>query len=141
VTEFNLADQGTHRARARLARAVILIAAVSLVIGIANAIYQSRTKEPWRARIVGGEPIEVRFLCGANAVVDCGVSVRLTYRKQDGRWCEHIELSDRREISGNPSCNGDPEHGTISLLGVLHDFDRYGAVRVKDHLVGQLFPG
>lgn len=141
MMEVGVAGQGTRRARARLARTILIVAGISLAIGLANLIYQSLAKDPWRAKFVGGEPVEVRFLCGAGAIVDCGVSVKLVYQKQDGRWCERLEFSDRREISGQPSCSGDPEHGTISLSGVLHSFDRYGAVKVNDHLVGQLFPG
>lgn len=135
-------DDSTRRRRARMAHAILIVAGVSLVIGLADVVYEAVTaKGPWRARLVGGEPVEVRFLCGANAVVDCNVSVKVTYHRQDSRWCEQLDFSDHRVWSEKPSCNGDPEHNMISILGVVHDFDRFGAVRVHDHLVGQMFPG
>lgn len=140
-SNWGVGEFAMRRRRARLARAIIVVASISLAIGVATAFYQSRTKEPWRAMIVRGDPVEVRFLCGTATVVGCGVSVKLTYQKQDAKWCERLDFSDHRVSPEKSWCNADPEHGTISILGVVHEFDGFGAVRVDDHLVGQLFAG
>ena len=82
-----------------MAGVILIVASISLVIGLADVIYDAMTaKGPWRARLVGGQPVEVRFLCGANAVVDCNVSVKVTYRRQDSKWCEQLEFSGRFHV-------------------------------------------
>ena len=125
-------------ARARLARVILVVAGVSVAIGLGLRIYQSVAPDPWRTRIVKGEPVVVRFLCNAGAVVDCNVSVKITYRKSDSGWCEDLQRSDGNEA--RKTCRGNPERGVLDILGVPHAFDRFGAVRVDGRLVGQLFP-
>jgi hypothetical protein len=133
-------DERRKRAtRTRVARAIILIAVASIAFGLVRKIYQSRTENYWQARIAGGEPVVVRFICGTGSVVDCNVSVRITYQKQDSRWCANLEGSDQGEIDKTHWCNANPEQGTISIFGVPHAFDRFGAVTSDGRLVGQLF--
>ncbi len=81
----------------------------------------------------------VRFICGTVTVVDCNVSVKVTYQKQQSKWCENLERSDESEIYRARWCNANPEQGTLSLFGVTHSFDRYGVVKNDGRLVGQLF--
>jgi hypothetical protein len=125
--------------RARAASAIILVAAATIALGIAAKIHRSRAENPWQARLVSGQPVLVRFICGTDSAVDCKISVKLTYQKQQSRWCEDLERSDQDGISRAQWCNANPELGTLSLFGVTHSFDRYGAVKKDGHLVGQLF--
>jgi hypothetical protein len=125
--------------RTRVARAILLVAVVSIVFGSARRLYQSRTANFWQARLVRGEPVVVRFICGPDSVVDCRISVTVTYQKQDSKWCENLERSDQGEIDKTHWCNANPELGTISLFGVPHSFDRFGAVKNEGRLAGQLF--
>jgi len=133
---------GTKRARVWLARVILVVASISLVTGILVEHFQSRAPDPWRARLLRREPLEVRFLCGVNLAIDCKTTVRLTYQKQNSKWCAKLQPDDPR-VSGQQLCNVDPdrERGRISLFGVVYSFDRYGFVRSDDHLVGQLLPG
>jgi hypothetical protein len=125
--------------RSRIAKAIILVTVGSIAIGLAGKILRSRAGNDWQARLVGGEPVVVRFICGADTVVDCSTSVRVTYQKQQTGWCETLERSDQGEISRARWCNANPELGTLSLFGVTHSFDRYGVVKRDGRLVGQLF--
>jgi hypothetical protein len=129
------------RRRAWVAGAILLIAAASIVFGAGRRLYQSRTANFWQARLMRGEPVVVRFICGADPALDCKVSVKITYQKQDSKWCENLERSDREEIDKTHWCNADPERrtSTISLFGVPYSFDRFGAVKNDDRVVGQLF--
>lgn len=127
-----------RNARARTAGVLILVAVASLAIGLALRVHQFLGRDAWRSRIVRGEPVVVRFFCGVHAVVDCNVSVRITYQRRDSAWCENLQRSDQGEVFKTHWCNGNPEQGTVSIFGVLHTFDRFGAVRVDDKLVGQL---
>ena len=130
---------GARVGRARLARALVVVAVASIVIGLGFRAAQWWAGDPWRKRIVRGEPVIVHFLCNAGAVVDCNVTVKATYRKGDSAWCEELQRSDQSEPVSQHWCNSDPEHNKISLFGVEHTFDRYGALKVDDHVVGQLF--
>jgi hypothetical protein len=125
--------------RARVAGAILLIAAGSVAIGKAAQTYRSRAGHDWQARLVSGEPVVVRFICGTDTVVDCKISVKVSYRKQQSQWCEDLERSDESEIYRARWCNANPERGTLSLFGVTHSFDRYGVVKNDGRLVGQLF--
>lgn len=125
--------------RSRVASAIILVAVGSIAIGLVGKILRSRAGNDWQARLVGGEPVVVRFICGTDTVVDCKISVKLTYKKQQSRWCETLERSDQDEISSAHWCNANPELGTLSLFGVTHTFDRHGVVKNDGRLVGQLF--
>jgi hypothetical protein len=125
--------------RARVAGAILIVAMGSIAIGKAAEKYRSRAGNYWQARLVSGEPVVVRFICGTDAVVDCKISVKVTYQKQQSKWCEYLERSDQDEIYRARWCNANPELGTLSLFGVAHSFDRYGAVKNDGHLVGQLF--
>jgi hypothetical protein len=127
------------RRRGRIATAILLIAVASIVLGSARRLYQSRTPNFWQARLVRGEPVMVRFICGTDPALDCNISVKVTYRKQDSKWCENLERSDQGEIDKTQWCNANPELGTISLFGVPYKFDRFGAVKNEGRLVGQLF--
>ncbi len=135
-------DPGTRRTRVWLARGILVVAGISLVTGILMEHFQSRAPDPWRVRLLRREPLEVRFLCGVNLAIDCKTTVRLTYQKQDSKWCAKLQPNDPR-VPEQQLCNVDPdrERGTISLFGVVYSFDRYGFVRSDDHLVGQLRPG
>jgi hypothetical protein len=128
-----------RRSRALLARALLAIAVASIVIGLGVIAWRWLAGDPWRKRIVRGEPVIVRFLCNTGAAIDCNVTVKAVYRKSDSGWCEDLQRSDQSEPVSRHWCNSDPEHNKISLFGVEHTFDRYGAVQVGDHLVGQLF--
>jgi hypothetical protein len=86
-----------------------------------------------------GEPVVVRFICGTDTVLDCNISVKVTYQKQDSKWCENLERSDQAEIEETQPCDANPEMGTISLFGAPYKFDRFGAVKNEGRLVGQLF--
>lgn len=130
---------GDKRARARLARAILFVAGLSLVIGIAVDHYQSRAADPWRARLVNGDPVEVRFLCEVNPAVDCKTNIKITYQKRDSKWCAIRQPAAQREVPEQDWCNGDPEHGTISIFGVVYSFDRFGIMKAGDHLVGRLY--
>ena len=135
-------DPGTKRVRVWLARVILVVASMSLMSGILVEHFQSGAPDPWRARLLRREPLEVRFLCGVNLAIDCKTTVKLTYQKQDSKWCAKLQPNDPR-VSEQQLCNVDPdrERGTISLFGVVYSFDRYGFVRSDDHLVGQLRPG
>jgi hypothetical protein len=132
---------GKRLARARLARAILVVAGVALVVGILVNLYQSRAADPWRARLVRGEPVEVSFLCGVALVLDCKTRVKLTYQKQDSKWCAKLQPDDYRDASEKRACDANPEQGTISLFGVIYSFDRYGFIKIDDHLVGRLRTG
>ena len=136
-----MTSAGPRRARALLARTILVVAGVSLVAGILLNYYQSQAADPWRARLVRGEPVEVSFLCGVTLPVDCKTTVTLTYQKQDSKWCAKLQPDDQRDVSEKRSCDADPGHGTISLFGAVYSFDRYGFIKIDDHLVGRLRPG
>jgi hypothetical protein len=106
---------------------------------MAGKIHRSRAGNYWQARLVNGEPVVVRFICGTDTVVDCKISVKVTCQKQQSKWYEDLERSDRDEISRARWCNANPERGTLSLFGVTHSFDRYGVVKNDGRLVGQMF--
>src|ERR1700749_1604922 len=61
VTGVELTEQSAHdgrirRGRGRMARAILVVAGVSLVIGLANLIHEATTaKDAWRARLISGE--------------------------------------------------------------------------------------
>jgi hypothetical protein len=128
-----------RRRRTRVAGAILLIAVGSIVLGAALRLYQSRTANFWQAKLMRGEPITVRFICGTDTVVECKISVKVVYQKLDSKWCENLERSDQGEVDKSHSCNANPELGTIGLFGVPYSFDRFGAVKNEGHLVGQLF--
>ena len=132
---------GTRRTRAWLARAILLVACVSIIAGLVLDRRQSRAEDPWRAKLVRSEPVEMRFLCGANVAIDCKATAKITYRKQDSKWCASLQLGDQRDVKEEDVCNADPEHGTISIFGVVHSFDRFGIVRLDNRLVAQMLPG
>jgi hypothetical protein len=127
------------RRRARIARAILLVAVASIVLGVAGRFYQTRIAKFWQSRFIRGEPVVVRFICGTDPALDCKLSVKITYQKQDSKWCENLQRSDQSEIDEAHWCNASPELGTISLFGAPYSFDRFGAVRNEDRVVGQLF--
>jgi hypothetical protein len=99
----------------------------------------SAAESDWQARLVRGQPVVVRFVCGTDISLDCKVPIRIAYRKQDGRWCEHLRLGNDPDEYPSHWCNANPELGRLSLLGAQFSFDRFGVVRRADQLVGQLF--
>ena len=128
----------TRRRRAWLARGIVVVATVSLVVGIWVDHRQSRSADPWRARLLRGEPVDLQFLCGASAPVDCKATVRMTYRKEDSGWCARLQTNVRGDDAAKSWCNADPGHGTISIFGVVYSFDRFGLVKINDRLVGRM---
>ncbi|HEX7564578.1 hypothetical protein [Bradyrhizobium sp.] len=132
-------QRSRRRRRARVAGAILLVAVVSIVLGAAGRLYQSRTANFWQSRLVRGESVVVRFICGAGVAVDCNISVKVTYQKQDSKWCENLERSDQSEADKTHWCNANPELRTISLFGVPYSFDRFGALKNETRQVGQLF--
>jgi len=125
--------------RAWAAAAIIFVAVISIAIGMAGKIHRSRAGNDWQVRLFKGEPVLVRFICGTDPVLDCNVSVKVTYKKQQSRWCENLERSDQGGISLAQWCNANPELGTLSLYGAPHSFDRYGVVKNGGRIGGQLF--
>ena len=121
--------------RGRVAIAIILVAAISIAMSLAR----ESAENYWQALLVRGEPVVLRFICGTESVVDCKVSIRVTYQKQDSKWCENLERSDQGEVYRTHWCNANPEQGTISVFGAQHSFDRFGVVKNGGRLVGQLF--
>jgi hypothetical protein len=132
---------GPRRARAGLARAIIVVAGVALVAGILVNRYQARAADPWRTRLARGEPVKVSFLCGVALPVDCKTTVRLTYQKQDSKWCAKLQPDEQSDVSQKLACDANPEQGTISLFGLVYFFDRYGFIKTEGHFVGRLRPG
>jgi hypothetical protein len=118
-----------------------LVACVSIVTGLVLDHRYTRADDPWRARLVHGQPVQLQFLCGTNTAIDCQASAKITYRRQDSRWCASLQLGEHRAASDENGCNADPERGTISILGVVHTFDRFGVVKIRDRITAKMLPG
>src|SRR5689334_4708643 len=116
-------DPSKRRARVWLARVILVVASVTLVTGILIDHFQSHAPDPWRERLLRREPLEVRFLCGVNLALDCKTTAKLTYQKQNSRWCAKLQPDDPR-LSEQQLCDidADRERGTIKLLGVVYSF-------------------
>lgn len=125
--------------RGRVAKAFILLAMISIALSLALESQRASAENYWQSRLVRGEPVVLRFICGTETVVDCKVSIKVTYQKQASNWCENLERSDQGEVYGTHWCNASPEQGTISIFGAPHSFDRFGVVKNNGRLVGQLF--
>jgi hypothetical protein len=100
----------------------------------------SAVQSDWQARLVRGQPVVVRFVCGTDTLLDCTVPLRIAYRKQDGQWCEHLRVGEQTDEYATHWCNANPELGALSLFGAPFSFDHSGHVRrAEGQLVGQLF--
>jgi hypothetical protein len=122
-----------RRTRRRVAATIVGLAVVSIAAGSLQINYN-----PWRSRILRGEPVVAQFYCGVQTIIDCNVSYTLTYKKGDSTWCEDIQRSDQHAVYPAHWCNGDPEQNKISVFGALFAFDRFGALTVGERLLGQL---
>jgi hypothetical protein len=122
-----------RRTRRRIAGTIVCIAIISIGIGSLQIGYN-----PWRSRMLRGEPVVAQFYCAVQTVLDCNISFRLTYEKHGSTWCENIQHSDKAEVYPTHWCNGDPGQNKFSVFGAIFTFDRFGAVTVGEHLVGQL---
>src|SRR5690242_11039183 len=109
-------DPGIGRMRVWLARLILVVASVSLVMGILVDHFQSHAPDPWRERLLSRQPMEVSFLCGVKLALDCKTTVKLTYQKQNSRWCAKLQPDDP-QISEKQLCDidADRERGTIKL--------------------------
>lgn len=76
------------RRRARIAGAILLAAVASVALGSVRRHYQFRTFDFWQARLIRGEPVVARFICGADPALDCNVSVKFNHQRQDANGCE-----------------------------------------------------
>jgi hypothetical protein len=122
-----------RRTRRRVAGTIASIALVSIAVGSLQIGHN-----PWRSRMLRGEPVVAQFYCSLQTILDCNVSFMLAYEKRDSKWCETIHRSDQAGAYPAHWCNGDPEQGKLSVLGAVFTFDRFGALSVGEHLVGQL---
>src|SRR5258708_12812464 len=104
---------------------MVVIDGGGMVVGWARRLYQSRTANFWQARLVRGEPVVLRFICGTDTVVDCNISVKVTYQKQDSKLCENLERSDQGEIDNRPWCNANPQTPPINLFDLPHSIDTF----------------
>lgn len=115
-----------------------LVACSILVLpGFANAMLQNRNSE-WRMRLIHGQPLVVRFVCGAGSGLDCRDSYAISYTKEESRFCEHISKNGQ-SIDAASRCDSDPARGWLGIAGTLYSYDRLGVVRLDSRYVGQLF--
>jgi hypothetical protein len=91
----------------------------------------------WRMRLIHGQPLVVRFVCGTNSGLDCRDSYTISYSREELRFCEHIRKNGQPSDAAS-RCNSDPARGWLSVEGILYSYDRLGVVRLDSKFVGQL---
>ena len=89
----------------------------------------------WRDRLLSGETIIVKLICGAEHSLRCPADYQLRYSVDP--LCEHVVIDGGPDQTG--WCNADPGNGQFSITGAIFDFDRFGEVRRGSKLVGQLY--
>jgi len=114
----------------------LIVCSILALPGFANAMLQNRNSE-WRTRLINGQPLVARFVCGTNSGLDCRDSYTISYSKQESRFCEHVAKNGQPPDSVS-RCNSDPARGWLSIGGVLYSYDRLGVVRLDSRFVGQL---
>jgi hypothetical protein len=98
---------------------------------------QGRTNE-FRMRLIHGEPVVVRFVCGTDSGLDCRDSFTISYAMQDSRYCEHVTRNGE-PVNAPSRCDSDPARGGLSIAGLPYAYDRLGVVSRESRYVGQLF--
>jgi hypothetical protein len=114
----------------------LVICSILALPGFANAMLQNRTSE-WRMRLIHGQPLVVRFVCGTNSGLDCRDSYTISYSREALRFCEHISKNGQSSDAAS-RCNSDPARGWLTVDGILYSYDRLGVVRLDSKFVGQL---
>jgi len=125
--------------RNNVAWAILGLAMASIALGLIRKTYQGNAYNEWQARLVHGEPVVVRFICGPDLPFDCNDEIRITYEKRGNQWCETLWRNAETEPTRARWCDANPEWQLVDLYGELYSFDRYGVVRRASHLVGRLF--
>ena len=114
----------------------LVVCSILALPGFANAMLQNRTSE-WRMRLIHGQPLVVRFVCGTNSGLDCRNSYTISYSREELRFCEHVSKNGQPSDAAS-RCNSDPARGWLSVDGILYSYDRLGVVRLDSKFVGQL---
>ena len=139
ATDLATLREGFMRYARRCPSAVRALVACSVLAlpGFANAMLQNRNSE-WRTRLIHGQPLVVRFVCGAGSGLDCRDTYTIAYKREESRFCEHISKNGKA-IDAASRCDSDPARGWLSIAGTLYSYDRLGVVRLDSRYVGQLF--
>jgi hypothetical protein len=128
----------TEQARRTPAAIWLLIAcSILLLPGLARAMLQGRAGE-FRMRLIHGEPVVVRFVCGADSGLDCRDSFAISYTMQDSQYCEHVTRNGE-PVNAPSRCDSDPARGGLEIAGMPYSYDRLGVVSRESRYVGQLF--
>jgi hypothetical protein len=114
----------------------LVVCSILALPGFANAMLQNRTSE-WRMRLIHGQPLVVRFVCGTNSGLDCRDSYTISYSREGLRFCEHISKNGQSSDAAS-RCNADPARGWLTVDGIRYSYDRLGVVRLDSKFVGQL---
>jgi hypothetical protein len=125
----------THTTGDRLALAFLGLCCI-LVIAGGFMDNNRESRNEWKDRFLAGEPIAVRFICGAEHSFDCRPIYVVTYSTQP-HLCEHVSMGGEPDATG--WCNADPSQGRFSITGAILDYNRFGAVTLASKLVGRLF--
>jgi hypothetical protein len=97
---------------------------------------QNRASE-WRMRLIQGQPLVVRFVCGTDSGLDCRDSYTISYTVEGSRFCEHVSKNGNAPDPVS-RCDSEPARGWLSVAGILYAYDRLGMVRLDSRYVGQL---
>jgi hypothetical protein len=125
--------------RKKVAWTILAATTTAVALGLIWTTYQRWAYDYWQARLVHGQSVIVRFICGTDLVSDCHDQFKITYERRGDLWCETLwRNAESYSVRAN-WCNANPELGTISLYGAPHSFNRFGVVTRAGHLVGQMF--
>jgi hypothetical protein len=134
-----LQRQGRQSTRQNLALTILGVATAAVALGMIRNAYQRNAYNYWQARLVHGEPVVVRFICGTDLPFDCNDQIRITYEKRGSQWCETLWRNAETELTRARWCDANPEWESVNLYGELYSFSRYGVVTRAGHLVGRMF--
>jgi hypothetical protein len=118
----------------RPATALLLTLLAAAVLGAAQSWIAANTNT-WKERLLSGETITVKLICGAEHSLSCERDYQLRYTFDP--LCEHVSIDGGPDQTG--WCNADPASGQFSVTGAIFEFDRFGEVRRGSKLAGQLF--
>ncbi len=119
----------------RRAKGILLALLAASVLGAVQTWIAANTNM-WTDRMLSGETVTVKLICGAEHSLRCEADYQLRYSVDP--LCEHVVIDGGPDQTG--WCNADPANAQFSMTGAIFDFDRFGEVRRGSKLVGQLYP-
>jgi hypothetical protein len=129
---------GRRFTRNNVAWAILGVAMAAIALGMIRKTYHNNAYNDWQARLVHGEPVVVRFICGTDLPFDCNDEIKITYEKRGNQWCETLWRNAETEPTSARWCDANPEWQMVNLYGEPFTFDRYGVVTRAGRLVGRM---